>query len=229
MHTLSSHRVLLTGANGFIGSHILSQLLSTGLSVRAVVRSQSKIDCLQTCLPPDTSNEHNPHFDFAIVPDITTPDAFNSALQSPLAGHAIDTIIHTASPFLYRNVRNNLEDLLEPAVKGTQEILNAASQAPSVKRIIITSSIAAISSHGLGHDGKIPPGKTYTTEDWNPVTWEEAVSTPDFSIAYRASKKFAEREGAYLLDLIPWFLVFQQHQPVHLIPCFPALHSFLPF
>ena len=46
-----SRRVLLTGANGFLGSHILSELLDNGFFVRGVVRSQSKADQIAKDFP----------------------------------------------------------------------------------------------------------------------------------------------------------------------------------
>lgn len=60
-----------------------------------------------------------------------------------------------------------------------------------MKRVVLTSSAAAL--FDLSRDPKVP--YTYTAEDWNPVTYEEAASTTNLSIAYRASKKFAEQEA----------------------------------
>lgn len=79
---MSSHRVLLTGANGFIASHILSQLLSSPAqhSVRAVVRSQSKVEDVKSLFPSASSKQ----LDFAIVPDMTKVGAFDEALKSEL-------------------------------------------------------------------------------------------------------------------------------------------------
>jgi nucleoside-diphosphate-sugar epimerase len=72
-----------------------------------------------------------------------------------------------------------VKDFLDPAIKGTTGILKAIkSYAPSVKRVVITSSFAAIVNAN-----KHP--KVYSEENWNPVTWEEAT---DHSKVYRASK-----------------------------------------
>ena len=59
---MAVHRVLLTGANGYVASHILSQLLAASHSVRAVVRSQSKVDSVKELFPSASSQ-----LDFAIV------------------------------------------------------------------------------------------------------------------------------------------------------------------
>lgn len=179
---MSSHRILLTGANGFLGSHILRQLLPRpNVSVRAVVRSASKIESVKSDFGTYTN------LDFAIVPDITAPNAFHEALSK--TDVPFDTVIHSASPFLYSAVTNN-RDFLDPAVKGTTEMLESVKAvAPSVKRVIVTSSFAAVGD--LANADKMR-GRTFTEEDWNPLSWDEAVSSPNKGVAYQASKKFAE-------------------------------------
>lgn len=89
-----------------------------------------------------------------------------------------DYVLHTASPFHF-NVQDPVKDFLDPAIKGTTGILKAIKEyAPTVKRVVITSSFAAIVN------GKQHP-KVYSEKEWNPVTWEEAL---DHSQVYRASK-----------------------------------------
>lgn len=75
--------------------------------------------------------------------------------------------------------------MIDPAVNGTLEILRSVkAHGPSVKRVVVTSSFAAI----------IDPtsSKTqYSSEDWNPITMEQALSSGPFT--YIGSKTFAER------------------------------------
>lgn len=179
---MTSQRILLTGANGFLGSHILRQLLPRkDVSVRAVVRSQSKMDDVKK----DLGSFSN--LDFAIVPDITAPNAFHEALSK--TDTPFSTVLHAASPFLYKAISDNRE-FLEPAVKGTTEILNSIKAvAPSVKRVIVTSSFAAI---GNLSNLEQMSGHVYTEDDWNPVTWDQALATPNRPTAYQGSKKYAE-------------------------------------
>ncbi|KAI1136252.1 putative NADPH-dependent methylglyoxal reductase GRE2 [Hypoxylon sp. FL0543] len=179
---MAARRVLLTGANGYIAQHILSQLLEEGHSVRAIARSQSKIDTLKKSF---SKYVNTPQLDFGVVPDITAPGAFDEVLVST---PPFDIVMHTASPFTIRPVDS--ADFLDPAIKGTTEILSSITRvAPSVKRVIITSSFAAIGDLA----GNPLSNKTYTREDWNPVTIEQARATQNPNITYPASKKFAEK------------------------------------
>lgn len=115
-----------------------------------------------------------------IVKDVAKDGAFDDAVKS---NPPFDYVLHTASPFHF-NVQDPVKDFLDPAIKGTTGILKAIKEyAPTVKRVVITSSFAAIVN------GKQHP-KVYSEKEWNPVTWEEAM---DHSQVYRGSKTFAEK------------------------------------
>ncbi|KAH7119057.1 hypothetical protein B0J11DRAFT_83753 [Dendryphion nanum] len=86
-------RVLLTGANTLIGSHILDHLLSFELSVRAVVASKNDVQSLHQRYPP-----LNPRrLDFAVVSphDGAVPGAYDDALDTELG--FFDAVIHTVA------------------------------------------------------------------------------------------------------------------------------------
>lgn len=129
-----------------------------------------------------------------IVKDVAQDGAFDEVRHDLLIGRSclcIDTprqavksdppfdyVLHTASPFHF-NVQDPVKDFLDPAIKGTTGILKAIkAYAPTVKRVVITSSFAAIVNP------KQHP-KVYSEKEWNPVTWEEAM---DHANVYRASK-----------------------------------------
>jgi nucleoside-diphosphate-sugar epimerase len=77
--------------------------------------------------------------------------------------------------------------LIDPAVIGTTGILKSIKKsAPSVKSVVITSSFAAIVNGSKG----FWPGHSYSEDDWNPITQDEAQENP--MMGYRASKTFAE-------------------------------------
>ncbi|WPH02858.1 Hypothetical protein R9X50_00572600 [Acrodontium crateriforme] len=173
-------RILLTGGSGFIAAHVLDILLEHGHSVVTTVRSQEKANKIKEAHP----NVGKDKLDFAIVEDIAQEGAFDKAVVSE---PAFETVIHTASPFHF-NVTDVQKELLDPAIIGTTGILKSIKKsAPSVKRVVITSSFASIVSAAKGN----APGYVYSEEDWNPITHSEALKDP--SSGYRASKTFAEK------------------------------------
>jgi len=84
--------------------------------------------------------------------------------------------------------------IIDPIISGTLSILQAARKNPSLKRLVLTSSIAAI--FDLAKEVTPgPDGDGYTAGDWNPITYEEGVRSGDPLAAYATGKKFAELEA----------------------------------
>ncbi|KAK1702731.1 ketoreductase [Colletotrichum lupini] len=172
-------KVLVTGGTGFVAGHVIDTLLKRGHSVITTVRSQEKA---QAVLDAYTDVSHD-NFNTVIVPDIAAHGAFEG-----LSSLGLEAVIHVASPFHY-NVTDPKKDLIDPAVLGTTGVLKAIKDScPNVKRVVVTSSFAAILNPGLASMGA---EKTYSEEDWSPVTLEDAYSNG--MMAYVASKVFAER------------------------------------
>lgn len=87
-------------------------------------------------------------------------------------------------------VKSNEDDLLNPAIRGTTEVLKSVKKNnPNAKRVVITSSFSSIVDIDQGHR----PGYTYSEKDWNPVTYNVARSTDEGAVSYSASKVFAEK------------------------------------
>ena len=177
----SSQVILLTGASGFVAAHVLNSLLQHGYKIRGTVRSEAAADKVRKT-HSHLLNDDASRLTFAIVPDLAATGAFDEAVRG------VDGVIHTASPF-FTQVEDNERDLLDPAIKGTTSILQAVQKyAPQVTRIVITSSFAAIFDASQG----FRPGYTYSEQDWNPITYEQAKEG-NGEIAYSASKKFGEK------------------------------------
>ncbi|KAK4161386.1 putative NADPH-dependent methylglyoxal reductase [Cladorrhinum sp. PSN259] len=177
----SKGKVLLTGGTGFIASHILDTLLDHGYDVVTTVRSQEKGQRLLQSIDKPFA----PRVSFAIVPELDAPSAWDGVLKS----HQPIYVIHTASPCKTTGFVDPEEECLSPAINGTTGILKAIkAHAPFVKRVVITSSSAAILS---------PPNhrQVYDESCWCDITWEQGAKNPPArpDDNYRASKKFAER------------------------------------
>ncbi|ETS76903.1 hypothetical protein PFICI_10777 [Pestalotiopsis fici W106-1] len=181
-------KVLLTGGSGFIATHILEILLQRGHEVITTVRSEDKATRVRDAYP-------NSAITVAIVADIVKPNAFDSVVKTP----GLQAVIHTASPFHY-NYTDAKAELLDPALLGTTSVLKAIHElAPGVKRVVITSSFAAMLSEETLSD----PNTVFTEASWNPYTYEDGLKD-DKVKAYRTSKTIAEKAA--------WQFM-QDHQP----------------
>jgi nucleoside-diphosphate-sugar epimerase len=78
--------VLVTGATGFIGAHVVDQLLSRGIKVRGATRSLAKGDAMIQARPQFTSL-----LDFVEINGFENPGRLDEAVKD------IDAVIHAAS------------------------------------------------------------------------------------------------------------------------------------
>ncbi|WFD22030.1 hypothetical protein MEQU1_000692 [Malassezia equina] len=179
-----STTVLITGVTGFIACHVLQAALDSpeNYRVRGTLRSMSKKDELLARLLP----EDRERVEFVEVADTASSD-LSEAVRD------VSSIFHVASPFK-TDIEDPEKDLLKPAIDGTLNLLQYANKEPSVKKVVITSSFAAIIDLQAG--GVNRPGYVYTTKDWNPATYDEAKNAkgPTAGLfAYCASKALAEK------------------------------------
>ncbi len=156
-------RVLVTGASGYIANHVIHQLLQQGrFHVRGTVRSLKSEEMVQPLrdLVPDAKYPLR-----LIEADLTKPHTWAKAVES------CSYVFHLAKPFLVKLPKAcDLDRLLfQPAVDGTKTVLQACAEAGTVKRVVLTSSIAAMSS-GLAGNPEQPPDHVYTEEDWSVET-----------------------------------------------------------
>lgn len=178
--TITESPVLVTGASGFIASHIVRELLSRGYRVRGSVRSLAK----------EKDFAHLRAFPGAerlelFQADLLADGAFDEAARG--CSH----VLHTASPYVL-DAKDPQKDLVEPAVKGTRSVLESCKKAGTVKRVVLTSSMAAITDEPESDH-------VLTEQDWNTKSTLERN-------AYYLSKTLAEKEGwKFVADEKPSF------------------------
>lgn len=168
--------ILVTGGTGYIGSWIVKFLLEKGYSVRVTVRDKSKTSRYEhlVTLAQNTSGSLE-----VWSANLTQEGSFDEAAKGA------DAIIHVASPFTFR-FKDAQRDLIEPALKGTQNVLNAATKSATVKRVVLTSSVAAV--HGDNADMAEKGLTEFTEEHFN------TSSSPKHQ-PYSYSKVLAEKEA----------------------------------
>ena len=158
-------KVVITGATSFIAQHIINELLSHDHSVRGTVRNIDSADIANTPLENIELVEAN----------LLEDDGWDKAFEG------VDAVFHTASPVLMDVTE---DELIGPAVEGTQRVLKAAAKA-GVKRIVLTSSTAAI----VNTDADV-----FTEAQW---------SEPDKCSPYPKSKTLAEKAAWDFIASLP--------------------------
>lgn len=113
--TLASMRVLLTGATGFLGAHLVRALRETGHDVRALVRASSKTEGLEVEI---------------------LRASFDDAVALRRAARDVDAVVHAAGGGIARRIA----DMYEANTESTRALLAAT---PEGRRFVLVSSLAA--------------------------------------------------------------------------------------
>ena len=176
----------VTGASGFLASELIAQLLERGFTVRGTVRSLEdprKTDHL-TALPGAAERL-----------TLFEADVLDGAAAFAPVFDGVSVVYHTACPFVSAVKSKALgEDyFVKPAVEGTLNVFRAAKAAGTVRRVVMTSSTAAIFKR------EVSPGHVYSERDWNDVA-ELRTRSMYYSIAKtlqeQAAWDFVAKESA---------------------------------
>jgi len=180
---------MVTGATGFVAAQLIRELLHQGNRVRGSVRSTLKeLDWLRAL----RGAERLALFDA----DLSKDGSFDAACEG------VSCVMHTASPYIL-TVKDPQKDLVDPAVQGTLNVLRAAKKSKTVKRVVLTSSMAAITDEP---DRRIK----LTEEHWN--TRSSLKRNPYYlskTLAERAAWEFMQNEkpGFSLVVINPFMVI----------------------
>jgi dihydroflavonol-4-reductase len=176
----SALRILVTGGSGFIAGVLIRQLLAAGWQVHTTLRDLKREPALRQGLGVGDSEQLR-----CFAADLMLDAGWAEAAAG--CSH----LAHLASP-LPVGVPRDANELIVPARDGALRALKAARDA-GVRRVVMTSSVAAIS---YGHG---PGDHHFTEDDWTRL---ETPGIPPYvqskTIAERAARDWVAREGGGL-------------------------------
>lgn len=193
-----SKPVLVTGGTGYLASWIVKFLLDEGKTVRITVRNKKQKDKYEHLLQAEQASSGRLELFEA---DLLKEGSFLEAMQT------CELVIHTASPFVLRGLKDPQKELIDPAVQGTKNVLNSVNQTSSVRRVVLTSSIVAM--YGDAIDLTNEEGGILTEKSWNTTS---TVSHQPYSysklLAEKEAWKMAQSQDRWDLVVINPGLVF---------------------
>jgi len=175
--------ILVTGGSGFIGSHSILQLLAAGHDVRTTVRNLKRETDVRAMLKEGDS-EPGDRLSF-IAADLEHDAGWSEAVAG------CEYVLHVASPFP-PSIPRHEDELIVPARDGALRVLRASRDA-GVKRVVLTSSFAAI---GYGHKQRETP---FDETNWTDPDGDDVQAyAKSKTLAERAAWDFVANEGGDL-------------------------------
>lgn len=177
--------VTVTGSAGYIGSHIVENLVRHGYTVRACVRDSnnllntSHLSALNTTGPGSVSLHSC---------DMTVPGVYDEVFQGCVA------VFHAAAEMGNLQGSTPLK-VYEGGISATKMLMDSIRSAPTVRRLVYTSSFAAV-----GHPAE--EGHRYTEDSWADMnkevrragsTWDRETVEHNREVAYSMTKVETER------------------------------------
>ncbi|GMH04430.1 hypothetical protein Nepgr_006269 [Nepenthes gracilis] len=193
--------VCVTGASGYIASWLVKLLLQRGYTVRGTVRDPDDWRKTEHLLRLDGAEERLQLF----KSDLLTEGSFDSVVDG------CDGVFHLASPVIM-DANDPQAELIDPAVSGVLNVLKSCAKVASIRRVVVTSSLAAVSFNGKPLNADVT-----VDENWfsDPAFCEESKLWYYLSktLAEQAAWKFAKENGIDLVVLNPGYVIGPLLQP----------------
>ena len=171
----------MTGATGFVASHVVGQFLERGYRVRGTVRDFAKASWLVDDVFKSYAADGK--FELTRVVDLAAANAFDEAVKG------VSVIVHVASIV---NFDPDPNKVIPQTALGASSIMAAALKEPSVREFVYTSSLVAATMPMPGNTTRVE------RDTWNDAALQLAWAPPPHApghgfIVYMASKVEAER------------------------------------
>ena len=156
MNTIDKTKpIMITGATGYVAGWIVKKLLDEGMTVHATVRNPENKESVRHL---DALAAKSPGKIIYFKADLLKDGSYDEAMKG------CELVFHTASPFTSK-FTDPQKELVDPALDGTKNVLGSVNRTASVKRVVLTSSCAAIIGDAI--DCLNYPNGTGTEEQWN--------------------------------------------------------------
>ena len=181
--------VAVTGATGFIGSHIVDALLKSGYNVVAITRSGAS-DHLSALVTAETAGT----LEFR-GGDLLQPGSYDAAFEG------CQGIVHCAAVVSNANaVKSPQREIVDPSVQGTENVVSSITKMTTpVSRVVQISSVAAVQTYDKPND------HAFTEADWN--DWSSLQNGDPYGVAKteaeRVMMKGSEAHGFECVALNP--------------------------
>jgi dihydroflavonol-4-reductase len=174
--------VLVTGASGFIAQHIIIALHRAGRRVRGTVRDLARTAEAVAAL--DRTEAGSGSSLEWVETDLDSDAGWDIAVRG------VDAVMHVASPIPIAQPKDR-EAFVATARDGALRVLHAAASSGTVRKVVMTSSVAAVG------DGLVQmPGHVFTEADWSdPEGPKISPYARSKTIAERAAWDFMKRES----------------------------------
>ncbi|CAK7330919.1 unnamed protein product [Dovyalis caffra] len=194
--------VCVTGGSGYIASWLLKLLLQRGYTVKTTVRDPNDPKKAEHLLALDGAKERLRLFKANLLEE----GSFDPVVDG------CEGVFHTASPVSFSPTGDPQFDLIDPALKGTLNVLRSCAKVHSIKRVIITSSTAACVYSGKPLNPDVVIDETWYSD---PVICEELKAWYPLSktLAEEAAWNFAKENATDLVIMNPSFVIGPLLQP----------------
>jgi len=182
----------VVGGTGFVGSLLVKLLLEKGYAVNTTVRDPDNETKISHLISLQSLGNLK-----MFKADLTDEGSFDA----PIAG--CDLVFQVATPIDFAS-EDPENDMIKPAIQGALNVLKACVKAGTVKRVVLTSSAAAVTFNNLTGTGLVMDEENWTDDDFltsvKPPFWGYPVSK---TLAEKTAWKFSKENNIDLITVIP--------------------------
>ncbi|KAK1287742.1 Tetraketide alpha-pyrone reductase 1 [Acorus calamus] len=187
-------RVCVTGASGFLASWLIKRLLQAGYHVIGTVRDPGNHDKVSHLWELEGAKEQLK----LVKADLMEDGSFDEAIMG------CEGVFHLASPVV--TVKSDPKtEILDPAVRGTLNVLKSCKKNKSLRRVVLTSSSSTVRVRD-----DIDPNVALDESSWSSIELCERLQVwyaMGKILAEKAAWEFAKANELDMVVVLPTFII----------------------